>query len=138
MAKAGDILFHKEWVFDNGSQGRKLLVVLNTPPDIDTPLLVVKTTKQPEFYNGASIGCNPSKKVFFVLQSDEPCFDCDTYIQLHMLGEITTEQLLRGCFVKIIIPLEASVSPKCFSQIKACLKNLKHDISTKHWKLIFD
>lgn len=137
MAKAGDILFHKEWVFDNGSQGRKLLIVLNTPPDIDTPLLVVKTTSNPEFYKGVSIGCNPSREVFFVIQSDEPCFDCDTYIQLHTIGEITTEQLLRGCFAKVIIPLEKSVSPKGFSQIKACLKNLKYDISTKHWRLIF-
>jgi hypothetical protein len=137
MPKAGDVLFHKEWVFDDGTKGRKLLVVLNTPPDIDTPFLVVKTTSNSDFYKGVNVGCNLSKRVFFVPKSDEPCFDCDTYIQLHIIGEITTEQLLRGCFAKVIIPLETSVSAKCFSQIKACLKNLKNDISTKHWKLIF-
>jgi len=137
MPEAGDVLFHKEWLFDNGTTGRKLLVVLNTPPDIATPFVVVKTTTNREFYGEVGTGCNVTRKVFFVLQSDEPCFDCDTYIQLHKLWEITTEQLLRGCFAKIIIPFEASVSPKCLSQIKACLKNLRKDISVRHWNLIF-
>jgi hypothetical protein len=137
MPKAGDILFHKEWEFDDGSQGRKLLVVLNTPSDIDIPLLVVKTTSNRAFYEGVNIGCNPPKRVFFVLQSDEPCFDCDTYVQLHSIWEIPIEQLLQGCFAKTIIPLEIPISPKCFNQIKSCLKNFKYDISTKHWNLIF-
>lgn len=137
MAKAGDILFHKEWEFDDGSIGRKLLVVLNTPPDIDTPLLVVKTTSNSKQYSGVNTGCNPLKRVYYVLQSDEPCFDCDTYIQLHMIWEITTQELLSGCFAKVITPLGIPVSPRCFQQIKGCLRNFKNDISTKHWKLIF-
>ena len=137
MPKAGDILFHKEWVFDDGSQGSKLLVVLNTPSDINIPLVVAKTTSQSAFYKGANIGCNPAKKVYFVLQSDEPCFGCDTYIQLHGIWELTTEQLLVGCFAKVIIPLGVSVSPRCFQQIKGCLRNFRDDISTKHWTLIF-
>ena len=137
MPKAGDVLFYKEWVFEDGSQGRKLLVVLNTPPDIDTPLLVAKTTSNSKHYSGVNAGCNPSKRVFFVLQSDEPCFDCDTYIQMHGIWEITTEQMLSGSFARVIIPLETPVSPRCFQQIKGCLRNFRDDISTKHWNLIF-
>jgi len=136
MPKAGDILFHKEWVFDDGEIAPKLLVILNTPVDIDTPYLVLKTTKNPKWYSGVKSGCNPDKKVFFVLKVDEPCFDIDTYIQLPNIREITTTDLLRGCFSKIIVPINA-VSISCFQRLKNCLKNFKYDISLKHQKLIF-
>jgi hypothetical protein len=137
MPKAGDILFHQEWVFNDGTLGRKLLVILNTPDNPDIPCLVLKTTSQDDRYIGAVSGCNVSKKVFLVLSANEPCFDCNTYIQLPQIWELTTEDLLSGCFSKIIKPLADPISKSCFDRIKICLKNYKDDISLKHWKLIY-
>jgi len=136
MAKAGDVLSHKEWVFDDGSQAPKRLVVLNTPDDIDTPCLVLKTTSNDKWYAGVKAGCNPNKKVFFVPKPSEPCFSLDTYIQLPSIWELTTKELLDGWASKVITPA-GSISGLCLAQLKNCLKNYKDDISLKHRKLIF-
>jgi hypothetical protein len=136
MAKAGDVLSHKQWVFDDGSEAPKLLVVLNTQTDIDMPCLVLKTTSNPKWYAGVKVGCNQNKKVFFVLKANEPCLDLDTYIQLPSIWELTTKELLDGWASKAIRPI-GSVSGNCLAQLKNCLKNYKDDISTKHRRLIF-
>ncbi len=138
MARAGDILFHQEWIFEDGTKGRKLLVVINTPHSVDMPCLVLKTTSQKAHYSGAVSGCNVDQKVFLVLKTKEPCFDSDTYIQLPQIWELTNEDLLSGCFSKVISLLSDPMSDMCLIQLKTCLKYYKNDVSPKHWKLIFD
>ena len=77
MPSPGQILFHKHFPYKDGTHGEKLLVVLNTA-DLDTPCLVLKTTKRPKRYIGSVQGCNVDKKVFLTPQKWQPCFLVDT------------------------------------------------------------
>ncbi len=135
MPQPGEILFYTDYVFEDGSKGDKLFVVLNVA-DINVPCLILKTTSQAKRYEGVGKGCNPKKKVFFVPRDWENCFERDTYIQLPEIIPISTEELLKGVFSKNI-RLVNSLSADCFTQLKNCLKQFNRDISTQHWKLIF-
>jgi len=135
MPQPGEILFYTDYVFEDGSKGDKLFVVLNVA-DINVPCLILKTTSQAKRYEGVGKGCNPKKKVFFVPRDWENCFERDAYIQLPEIIPMSTEELLKGVFSKNI-RLVNSLSADCFAQLKNCLKQFNRDISTQHWKLIF-
>lgn len=135
MPQAGEILYYSDYVFDDGSKGDKLFVVLNAA-DIDSPSLVLKTTSQSRRYEGITRGCNPQKRVFFVPADWRRCFELNTYIQLPQVLEISTEELLKGALSKKI-RIIGSLPTDCFVQLKNCLKRFKEDISPQHWKLIF-
>lgn len=135
MPQPGQILHYQNYLFEDGSKGHKLFVVLNIP-DINSPCLVLKTTSQPTRYEGVRRGCNPQKRVFFVPADWGACFELDTYIQLPQIIEIPTVELLQGSLSKRI-QLVNSVLPDCFEQLKDCLRKFSKDISQQHWKLIF-
>lgn len=135
MPQPGEILFYTDYVFEDGSKGDKLFVVLNVA-DIKSPCLVLKTTSQSERYEGVGKGCDPKKKVFFVPRDWENCFELDTYIQLPEIIPISTEELLKGALSKNIRVINC-LSADCFAQLKNCLKQFKEDISPHNWKLIF-
>ena len=135
MAQPGEILHYANYVFEDGSKGDKLFVVLNVA-DINVPCLILKTTSQSKRYEGVGKGCNPKKNVFFVPRDWERCFELDTYIQLPQIIEISTEELLKGALSKNIRILN-SLSTECFKQFKNCLKQFKEDVSPYHWNLIF-
>jgi len=46
MPQPGEILYYNNYVFEDGSKGDKLFVVLNVAENIDLPCLVLKTTSQ--------------------------------------------------------------------------------------------
>ena len=135
MPQPGEILFHTDYVFEDGSKADKLFVVLNAA-DINVPCLILKTTSQSERYEGVRQGCNPQKRVFFVPTDWGKCFKLVTYIQLPQILEISTEELLKGVFSKNISVVN-SLSADCLAQLKNCLKQFKEDVSPHHWKLIF-
>ena len=135
MPQPGQILWHKDFEFEDGSKKDKYLVVLNDS-DRDSVCLVLKTTSQSRYYKGVEKGCNPQKKVFFVPIGWEQCFKVDTYIQLPEIFEIPTEKLLAGD-ISGKIRVTSSLTIKCFKLLKNCLKQFKDDISAQHWKLIF-
>ena len=135
MPQPGEILYYNNYVFEDGSKGDKLFVVL-TVADIKSPCLVLKTTSQSERYEGVRQGCNPQKRVFFVPTAWGEYFKFDTYIQLLQILEISTEELLKGVFSKNIRVVN-SLSADCFAQLKNCLKQFKEDVSPQHWRLIF-
>lgn len=135
MPKPGEILLYKNYVFEDGSKGDKLFVVLNVA-DINLPCLVLKTTSQSSRYQGISRGCNPQKRVFFVPKDWGNGFQLDTYIQLPQIIEIPTRELLEGALSKQIRVVN-SLLPDCLVELKNCLKKFKRDISQQHWKLIF-
>jgi len=135
VPRAGQILYHKNFIFIDGNTGTKLVVVLNTGDNSEISL-ILKTTSQSKRYEGVGKGCNPQKRVFFVPAGWQRCFKLDTYIQLSQILEISTEKLLKGVFSKNIRMID-SLSADCFAQLKNCLKQFKDDISTQHWKLIF-
>jgi len=135
MPHPGQILFYKDFEFEDYSKKDKLLVVLNGA-DTDSLCLVLKTTSQSRHYQGVDKGCNPQKKVFFVPTGWEQCFKVDTYIQLPQIFEIPTDKLLAG-EISGKIYVSSSLTVECFKLLKNCLKQFKDDISAQHWKLIF-
>lgn len=137
MPKPGDILFHKDFTFADGSKGEKLFIILNNVAGND-PYLVLMTTSQSKRYPKVTQGCNPSKKVFFAPIKWQTCFRVDTYIQLPKIEEFTaTEVLIGGMKTKTIEVLRSPISDDCLAQLRNCLKQFKEDISENHWKLIF-
>ncbi len=135
MPYPGQILFYKDFEFEDLSKKDKLLVVLNDT-DADSLCLALKTTSQSKHYQGVDKGCNPQKKVFFVPTGWEQCFKVDTYIQLPQIFEISTEELLAGD-ISGKIRITSSLTIECFNLLKNCLKQFKEDISPYHWNLIF-
>lgn len=135
MPKPGEILFYRNYTFDDGSVQDKLFVVLNSA-DLNCPCLVLKTTSRSQRYKGVSRGCNPQKKVFFVPTNWGHCFRVDTYVQLPQIIEIPTKELLEGSFSKAI-QMISSLSSDCYAQLKSCLKYFRDDIAEQHWKMIF-
>jgi len=135
MPQPGQILFYKDFEFEDRSKKDKLLVVLNDT-DTDSLGLVLKTTSQSKHYQGVVQGCNPEKKAFFVPTDWEQCFKSDIYIQLPQIFEIPTDKLLAGDISRKIY-VSSSLSIECFRLLKDCLRNFRDDISPQHWKLIF-
>ena len=137
MPEPGDILHYKDFTFQDGYKAHKLFVILNKVKDINSPYLVLKTTSQSSHYIAAEQGCNPELKVFFVPVDQDDCFKVDTYIKLPQIIEITTLELLQGSLSSRKIHVVNSLSSNCLTQLKACLRQFKKDISPQHWKLIF-
>jgi len=135
MPQPGQILYYKDYEFDDHSKRDKLFVVLNDT-DRNSVCLVLKTTSKSRRYEGVGRGCNTQKKVFFVPTGWEQCFTLDTYIQLPEIIEITIDKLLVGEISRKIY-VSSSLSVECFKLLKNCLKQFKEDISPQHWKLIF-
>ncbi len=135
MPHPGQILFYKDFEFEDHSKKDKFLVVLNDT-DKDSLCLVLKTTSQPKHYKGAVKGCNPQKKVFFVPSGWEQCFKVNTYIQLPQIFEIPTDTLLVGDISRKIY-VRSSLTVRCLELLKDCLKQFKDDMSDYHWLLIF-
>jgi hypothetical protein len=135
MPQPGQILYYKDYEFEDHSRRDKLFVVLNDT-DRNSVCLVLKTTSKSRRYEGVGRGCNPQKKVFFVPTDWEQCLTLDTYIQLPEIIEIAIDRLSVGEISRKIY-VSSSLSIECFRLLKNCLKQFKDDISLQHWKLIF-
>ncbi|MBM4433482.1 MAG: hypothetical protein FJ025_05725 [Chloroflexi bacterium] len=131
----GQVLFYKDFQFENGSKGDKLFVILHVA-GINAPCLVLKTTSQSKRYAGAKEGCDPQKKVFFIPKNWRECFPLNTYIQLPQIIEIESAEIFAGTLSKRMRLMNA-ISADCLTKLKNCLKRFKGDISLQHWNLIF-
>jgi hypothetical protein len=132
MPKLGDILFYKDYEFEDKSKSDKLFVVLCS----DESCLVLKTTSNDRFYKNAKDGCNPSKRTFFIPVSKKEFFVLDTYVELPQLFELSIEEILHGLRSKNIKIYESKLSKKCTQAILECLRQFKDDISIEHWEMI--
>jgi hypothetical protein len=130
----GQVLYYKQFQFEDGSAKHKLFVILHIS-DINSPCLVLKTTSQSRHYKGCQEGCNQQKKVFFIPLSWRECFPLDTYIQLPQIIEIPAAEIFAGTLSRRMRLMNA-LSIDCFTRLKSCLKKFKADISTQHWQLI--
>jgi hypothetical protein len=135
MPLPGDIIIVKQFEFEDGSQKDKWFVVLNTS-DLEKPCLVLKTTSQPNRYQGCVKGCNKQLRCFFAPAVWQTCFRIDTYIQLPQMFEFPASALLRDRFAGKI-EFNPPLTADCFAQLKSCLAGYKDDISQYHWALIF-
>jgi hypothetical protein len=131
----GQVLFYKDYPFEDGSTKDKRFVILYVA-DINSTCLVLKTTSQSRRYAGCREGCDPQKKAFFVPLSWRECFPLDTYIQLPQIIEISAARIFAGILSKKM-SLKGALSIDCFKLLRSCLKKFKDDISTQHWELIF-
>jgi hypothetical protein len=134
MPKSGDVLFYKDFEFEDRSKSNKLFIVLCS----DSYCLVLKTTSDNlGFYQGVKQGCNPQRKVFFIPKEEKEGFPLDTYVQFPHLIEISIPELLRGGISRKIEIMSQPISSKCLRMILDCLKYFKDDISPEHWEQIF-
>ena len=131
----GQILYYKDFQFEDGSSADKLFVILYVA-DINSPCLVLKTTSQSKRYAEVEEGCNPQRKVFLIPVDWRECFPLDTYIQLPQIIEIPAAEIFAGTLSKRIY-VKNALSAGCFAQLKNCLKQFRRDMSQEHWHLIF-
>ena len=132
MPRAGQILYHKNFIFIDGNTGTKLVVVLNTGDNSETSL-VLKTTSQSARYSYTTPGCNSCKCVFCIITECGQGFDDDTYIQMDNIYPINVEQLLNKKQVSFV----GHLSDVCFANLKRCLRNFRNDIPQQYWVTIY-
>lgn len=132
----GDVIFFKDFLFSDGTRAPKWFVVLNYTDEIESTLLL-KTTSQPNRYQGCSRGCNKaSNPVFFAPCDWQTCFTLDTYIQIPWIIPYQTAEVDRLIKVEVIKP-RGSLTNDCWAQLKSCLATFKDDIAPTHWTLIY-
>src|SRR4030043_300457 len=113
MPKAGQILFCKDFVFNDKSVGNKLLIALNTCDTKETSL-VLKTTSQSKYYTMNHPGCNSMKKCFCIYVGCQQGFPKDTFAQLDHIYSIKVDQLLNSKQVTFV----GHLSDICFTNLK--------------------
>jgi hypothetical protein len=134
--EAGDILFHSSFKFNDGTTGRKLLIVLNTPDfKKNEPYLVIKTTSQ---LKGKQMvpGCIAAWRIFYIPPAEGVFFKDPTLLQLDDIYEMDATTVLKNGLQKNL-ELMGKLSTQIFGQLRNCIKQIKEDISEKHYKLIF-
>ena len=132
MPNAGQILIHKNFVYENGASGIKLCIVLNTCGD-DDKCLVLKTTSQPKWYAGVKKGCNLDRKVHCIRKDCDQWFKVDTFVQLDNVYPIIVSKLLNDGQITFV----SSLHDHCLTTLKKCLRSRKDDIPEQFWKLIY-
>lgn len=132
MPRAGQILSCRDFVFNDKSTGKKLLIALNTCDNKEI-CLVLKTTSQNKYYIGSHTGCNSMKKCFCIYAECQQWFDKDTFIQLDQVYPVNVDQLLNSKQITFVDHL----SNICFANLKKCLRNFRQDIPSGYWKLIY-
>jgi len=127
----GNVYFHNKFCFYDGGEGKKLIVLLNSPSPKD-PYLFVKTTSEQK-RKPCTPGCIHKHKSFFIQCDGKHCFNLDTWVQLHELYEFEPASLLKDSFannVKIIGKLEYVM----VNQIVNCLIHSNGDNITPYQK----
>jgi len=81
----GTILLHKNFIYEDGTAGKKYLILLNTPKKND-PYLVVKTTSQRK-NKPQTAGCIEHLSLFFI-PARTTFFPVDTWVQLYSLEAV--------------------------------------------------
>lgn len=129
MFARGSIFVAEDFVFSDGTKGKKLLVLLNNPAS-DDPYLVVKTTSQKHSKPDTS-GCIENYHQVYFIPAHSDFFKKDTWIQLddyfmfnqkHVdkklrhIGQLTekTFKLVISCFLKIN---KRNLSPKVYNYL---------------------
>ena len=132
MANAGQILYHKNFIFKDGKKGDKYVIVLNTCEN-DKTCLVLKTTSQSKYYSNALPGCNSGKCIFCIYSECEQDFEKETYVQMDYIYSINIEEQLD----KQQVTWKGHLTEECFSKVRKCLRNFRDDIPQRYWTIIY-
>lgn len=128
----GDILYHREFRFYNGDTSNKLLVILNTPPKIEIPYLVSKTTSNPE-RKPQDPGCHLPESLFLI-KANHDFFAKDTWLQFYDLYELNSKDLLKDKFDGLV-EVCGCLREQTINEVTNCI-NRSEDVSGYHLKLI--
>ena len=129
MFARGLIFVAENFIFSDGTKGKKLLILLNNPTKSD-PYLLVKTTSR-KHSKPDTLGCIHNYYQVYFIKANSPFFKKDTWVQLddHFpfsqktistklkhIGALPnkTIELIISCFLKIN---EQDLSPKVHSYI---------------------
>lgn len=129
----GRIYFHDKFGFHDGGYGKKYIVLINNPQDLD-PYLFLKVTSQQKNKPNA-YGCHIKQRVFYI-----PCgktyFKIDTWLQLHEIYEFSRAKLLRDGIDKVLVHKD-TLSLQIINEVTNCLlKSSIDDIEPEHLILI--
>jgi len=115
LLSRGDIHYHPEFQFEDGTSSKKLLVLLNTPGDQEL-FLFLKTTSQRK--NKPKVpGCIETYPPLFFLPAKVDFFDQDTWIQLYQIYPIHPIDFGKDKrFVKV-----GTLKPKTLKTVIDCL-----------------
>lgn len=81
----GSIYLHEKFKFSDGTTGKKLFIVVNSP-DKNKNYLVCKTTsRERPPYRIRKQGCSAPERNYFMLSSKDDWFRTDTWIQFDEL-----------------------------------------------------
>ena len=133
---AGDILFHVQFTFHDGAKGSKLLIVLNDPDlSDDESYLLIRTTSR---LKGKRMqgGCIAAWKLFYIPSTEGEYFTKPTLLQLDYFYELKAATVVRDGMQQILKHV-GTLSALTLAQLKNCLKQIKEDISERHYQMIF-
>jgi len=128
----GDILYHREFKFFNGDASNKLLVILNTPPKIEVPYLVSKTTSNQQ-NKPQDPGCH-LRESLFLIKANYDFFKKDTWLQFYDLYELDGRDLLKDKF-NGLVELCGTLREQTINEVLNCIRK-SEDVSDYHLKLI--
>ena len=130
----GAVYFHPQFKFHDDEIGQKRFVVLNEP-HTGEPYLVAKTTTNLR-KSSYSIGCNPTRRVFYVPENTEPSLPLATLIQLFEFYEFSEAELLGANLRDKILEYKGDLKPLSLAQLINCIKKLKMDIPQHYFVMI--
>ena len=96
---AGSIYLHEEFKFLDGSTGKKLFLIVNTPSKNENYLVCKTTSKEKPPYRISKQGCSAPKRNYFMFLSKDDWFKKDTWIQFDILYKFPAIRLLQDNFV---------------------------------------
>ncbi len=135
MPQLGNVLFDKNFRFNDGTVGEKLFIVLNNPKQ-NEPYIIVKTTSQKNRYQNYKYGCN-SKLQMFYIPAGQDNFSKDTFVQLHYYYSYSLQNMLSKSMITRTLEIKDKIDDLTVRQLLNCLKKLKDDIPSYYYKIIF-
>lgn len=130
MAVKGTIFYHKKYEVRNGLSKEKLLILLNTPSENETYLVVLTTSKK----NGkpTTQGCIENRKLFFI-PANTSFFEKPTWVLLFTLSELTADYVSKDPNIIVLDKLD----PRLINEIINCLlRAMADDITLNQKKLL--
>ena len=130
---AGEILYFKNFPYDDGGDPtNKLLIVLNSPKS-DDPCLVLRTTSQRKFKLDRQ-GCHADKGYFVFKNRDDFFREENTWILFNTITELNVAEFINWSFKKGVKTL-ANLKESNLRALKNCIK-VCPDVSKFHKSLL--
>lgn len=131
--KAREIYLSNKFVFEDGEQARKLLIVLNNPRSEEEPYLIVLTTSQQKKRERVQ-GCF-YKEGYYFLPVGKDWFREDTWIKFNIIYPWSYVDVLKESMSKRNLTFCSELDENNFKQILKCIIK-SPDITIKYRKIL--